>query len=106
MKHPKYKDVWTKSFSAEIRCLAPTTETIFFHQERQESTRRAQGQQDTCVGTKTRKFPLPVMDMPVRLLESVRVMAHALTNTGIHMYGCIIIRMLFCFSYHFTYLPP
>jgi hypothetical protein len=30
MKHPKYKDVWTKSFGAEIRHLATTTETIFF----------------------------------------------------------------------------
>ena len=30
MKHPKYKDVWTKSFGKEIRCLATTTETIFF----------------------------------------------------------------------------
>jgi hypothetical protein len=30
MKHPKYKDVWTKSFGTEIRCLAMTTETIFF----------------------------------------------------------------------------
>jgi hypothetical protein len=30
MKHPKYKDVWTKSFSKEIVRLATTTETIFF----------------------------------------------------------------------------
>jgi len=30
MKHPKYKDVWTKSFGKEIRRLATTTETIFF----------------------------------------------------------------------------
>ena len=30
MKHPKYKDTWTKSFSKEIRRLATTTETIFF----------------------------------------------------------------------------
>ena len=30
MKHPKYKDVWTKSFGTEIRHLATTTETIFF----------------------------------------------------------------------------
>ncbi len=29
MKHPKYKDVWTKSFSKEIVRLATTTETIF-----------------------------------------------------------------------------
>jgi hypothetical protein len=29
MKHPKYKDGW-KSFGTEIRCLATTTETIFF----------------------------------------------------------------------------
>jgi hypothetical protein len=32
MKHPKYKDVWTKSFGTEIRRLATTTETIFFVQ--------------------------------------------------------------------------
>ncbi len=30
MKHPKYKDIWTKSFSKEIVHLATTTETIFF----------------------------------------------------------------------------
>jgi hypothetical protein len=30
IKHPKYKDVWTKSFGTEIRRLATTTETIFF----------------------------------------------------------------------------
>jgi len=30
MKHPKYKDVWTKSFGTEIRRLATMTETIFF----------------------------------------------------------------------------
>ena len=30
MKHPKYKDIWTKFFGTEIRCLATTTETIFF----------------------------------------------------------------------------
>jgi hypothetical protein len=30
MKHPKYKDVWTKSFRTEIRRLATTPETIFF----------------------------------------------------------------------------
>jgi hypothetical protein len=30
MKHPKYKDTWTASFSKEIRRLATTTETIFF----------------------------------------------------------------------------
>jgi hypothetical protein len=30
MKHPKYKDVWTKSFSKEIVRLATTMETIFF----------------------------------------------------------------------------
>ena len=30
MKHPKYKDVWTKSFGKEIPRLATTTETIFF----------------------------------------------------------------------------
>jgi hypothetical protein len=30
MKHPKYKDVWTKSFGTEIRRLATTTETIVF----------------------------------------------------------------------------
>jgi hypothetical protein len=30
MKHPKYKDIWTKSFSKDIVCLAITMETIFF----------------------------------------------------------------------------
>ena len=30
MKHPKYKDIWTKSFSKEIVRLATTPETIFF----------------------------------------------------------------------------
>ena len=30
MKHPKYKNVWTKSFGTELRCLTTTTETIFF----------------------------------------------------------------------------
>jgi hypothetical protein len=30
MKHPKYKEVWTKSFGTEIRRLATTTETIVF----------------------------------------------------------------------------
>jgi hypothetical protein len=30
MKHPKYKDVWTKSFGTEIRHLATKTKTIFF----------------------------------------------------------------------------
>jgi hypothetical protein len=30
MKHPKYEDMWTKSFGTEIRRLATTTETIFF----------------------------------------------------------------------------
>jgi hypothetical protein len=58
------------------------------------------------VGTKMSKFPLPVMDMPVCVLGSVRVLSHAFTGTGICMYGCIIIHILFCFSYHFTYLPP
>ncbi len=29
-QHPKYKDVWTKSFGTEICHLATTTETIFF----------------------------------------------------------------------------
>jgi hypothetical protein len=33
--------------------------------------------------TKTRKFPLLVMDMLVRILGSVRVLAHARTGTGI-----------------------
>ncbi len=36
------------------------------------------------VGTKTRKFPLPVMDMPVRVWGTVLILAHALTgNMGI-----------------------
>ncbi len=30
MKHPKYKDVWTESFSKEIVHLTTTTKTIFF----------------------------------------------------------------------------
>ncbi len=30
MKHPKYKDVWMKSFGTEIRRLVTTTKTIFF----------------------------------------------------------------------------
>ena len=30
MKHPKYKDIWTKSFRSEICHLVTTTETIFF----------------------------------------------------------------------------
>ncbi len=33
MKHPKYKDVWTKSFGTEIHHLAITKETIFFIQK-------------------------------------------------------------------------
>ncbi len=58
------------------------------------------------VGTKMRKFPLLVMNMSVRILGSVHVLAHALTDTGIQTYGCVITRILFCFSYHFMYLPP
>ena len=27
MKHPKYKDVWTKSFGTEIPCLATNSQT-------------------------------------------------------------------------------
>ena len=30
IKHPKYKEVWMKSFGTEIRRLVTTTETIFF----------------------------------------------------------------------------
>jgi hypothetical protein len=30
MKHPKYKDVWMKSFGTKIRCLVTSTKTIFF----------------------------------------------------------------------------
>jgi hypothetical protein len=30
LKHPKYKDIWSKSFGKEIRRLATTTETIAF----------------------------------------------------------------------------
>jgi hypothetical protein len=30
VKHPKYKDIWSKSFSTKICCLVTTTETIFF----------------------------------------------------------------------------
>ncbi len=29
LKHPKHKNIWSKSFGTEIRCLATTTETIF-----------------------------------------------------------------------------
>ncbi len=35
------------------------------------------------VGTKMLKFPLPVMNMPVRVLGSVRILAHARTSIGI-----------------------
>ena len=30
VKHPKYKDIWSKSFSMEMRRLVTTMETIFF----------------------------------------------------------------------------
>jgi hypothetical protein len=30
MKHPTYKDIWSKSFRTEMRHLVTTTETIFF----------------------------------------------------------------------------
>jgi hypothetical protein len=30
LKHPKYKDVWSKSFGKEIQCLTTTTKTIAF----------------------------------------------------------------------------
>jgi hypothetical protein len=30
LKHPKYKDIWSKSFGMEIQRLATTTETIAF----------------------------------------------------------------------------
>ncbi len=30
LKHPKYKDVWSKLFGKEIQCLATTTKTIAF----------------------------------------------------------------------------
>jgi hypothetical protein len=38
---------------------------------------------DAYVGTKMRKFSLPVVDMPVRILGSMRVLADARTGTGI-----------------------
>ena len=38
MKHPKYKDVWTKSFGTEIRRLATTTETIFLSKKKTYKT--------------------------------------------------------------------
>jgi hypothetical protein len=41
MKHPKYKDIWTKSFGTEIRRLATTTETIFFVKKEKIPTGRA-----------------------------------------------------------------
>ena len=40
MKHPKYKDVWSKSFSKEIRRLATTTETIAFKTKHEIPTKR------------------------------------------------------------------
>ena len=33
MKHPKYKDVWMKSFGTKIRRLVTTTKTIFFRKK-------------------------------------------------------------------------
>jgi hypothetical protein len=33
IKHPKYKDIWTKSFGTEIRHLVTTTKTIFFRRK-------------------------------------------------------------------------
>jgi hypothetical protein len=35
LKHPKYKEVWSKSFGKEIRHLATTTETIAFMDKQQ-----------------------------------------------------------------------
>ncbi len=41
MKHPKYKDIWSKSFGTEICCLVTTTETIFFkHRDKIPTDRR------------------------------------------------------------------
>jgi hypothetical protein len=57
------------------------------------------------VGTKTRKFPLPVMDMPVHVLGSVCILAHARTGTEICIWRCVIIRIFFFFNHRFTYLP-
>ncbi len=37
---------------------------------------------------------------------SMRTGTCPFTGTGICMYGCVIVRIFFCFSYHFTYLPP
>jgi hypothetical protein len=43
----------------------------------------SQSWKHVSVGTKMCKFPLPVMRMPVRVLRSVCVQAHARTGTGI-----------------------
>ncbi len=37
IKHPKYRNTWSQSFRKEIRCLATTTETIFFISKHQIS---------------------------------------------------------------------
>ena len=33
LKHPKYRDIWSKSFGTETRRLTTTTETIVFMSE-------------------------------------------------------------------------
>jgi hypothetical protein len=33
LKHPKHKDIWSKSFGTEIHHLVTTTETIFFNRK-------------------------------------------------------------------------
>jgi hypothetical protein len=35
LKHPKYKEVWSKLFGKKIRCLATTTKTIAFMDKQQ-----------------------------------------------------------------------
>ena len=40
LKHPKYKDIWSKSFGKEICCLTTTTKTIAFMAKQQISQAR------------------------------------------------------------------
>jgi hypothetical protein len=46
MKHPKYEELWTKSFGTRYSAL-PQQRKPFIYQERQDAT-RAQGQQCIC----------------------------------------------------------
>ncbi len=40
MKHPKYKDVWMKSFGTKICHLVTSTETIFFRRKSEIPAKR------------------------------------------------------------------